>query len=247
VRRRRGVAGLRRGIPEHIEIDGTTVEVVRSTRRTTACLEVRGAEVRVRVPAALDPCWIEQFVHSRRAWIASKLRLHAALPVAPSRRYETGEVYHYLGRPFRLEVVSAARRSVAFDDQVLRIGVSGRVADRAAYVRRALAGWYRDRAAELLAQKTRTFSAVVGRVPDKVSVRSFRRRWGSCSASGHIQYNWLLVAAPEPVVDYVVVHELCHLLHLDHSPAFWAQVARVLPDYRAQRRWLREQGGALVV
>jgi predicted metal-dependent hydrolase len=76
-------------------------------------------------------------------------------------------------------------------------------------------------------------------------VKDQQRRWGSASAKGALNFNWRLVLAPPPVLDYVVVHELCHLLELNHSPRFWARVAAVLPDFRERQAWLREHGPAL--
>lgn len=81
---------------------------------------------------------------------------------------------------------------------------------------------------------------------ERISLRLMKTRWGSCSARGHLTFNILLMLAPEEVLDYVIVHELCHRRHMDHSPAFWAEVARWCPDYRAGRRWLRENGSVLM-
>jgi predicted metal-dependent hydrolase len=234
-------------VAERIELDGTPVEVRRSARRRTACLEVRCGRVRVCVPAATDPAWVEWFVRSRSAWIAEKLSLHAARPVPTTRHYVSGESYPFLGADVSLKLESAPRRHIELQRGVLRLGVPRRVRNEPAYVQRALVEWYRERALTLLTTKTASFGERVGKSPRSVTVRSFRRRWGSCSACGDIQFNWLVVAAPEPVVDYVVVHELCHLHHLDHSQAFWREVGRVLPDYRERRRWLREEGPALGV
>ena len=80
----------------------------------------------------------------------------------------------------------------------------------------------------------------------RITIRNQKSKWGSCSAKGNLNFNCLLMDAPPEVLDYVVVHELCHRLHMDHSPAFWADVARVLPDYEKRRRWLRENGPALI-
>ena len=77
-------------------------------------------------------------------------------------------------------------------------------------------------------------------------MRRQRSKWGSCSSAGNLNFNCLLLLAPLEVLDYVVVHELCHRLEMNHSPRFWAEVRRVLPDYEAARGWLREEGGSLM-
>ncbi len=79
----------------------------------------------------------------------------------------------------------------------------------------------------------------------RVSIRAQKTRWGSCSSRGTLSFNWKLYLAPVPCLDYVVVHELCHLVHMDHSPAFWAEVERIMPDYRIWKKWLRDNGDTL--
>lgn len=102
-----------------------------------------------------------------------------------------------------------------------------------------------ERAHADLAARCERFAPLVGVGYGRVTVRRQRTRWGSCSTGGNLNFNCLLMLAPEPVRDYVVVHELCHRRYMDHSPRFWAEVERVLPGWREQRRWLRENGDSL--
>ena len=97
-----------------------------------------------------------------------------------------------------------------------------------------------------LPQKVRFFADRMGLSFGRISIRSQRTRWGSCSADGNLSFNCLLMLAPEAVQDYVVVHELCHRKEMNHSPRFWQEVETVLPDYRVQKRWLKDNGGTLL-
>lgn len=97
-----------------------------------------------------------------------------------------------------------------------------------------------------LAARLAYWAPLAGVTPGRLSIRCQHARWGSCAGQGNISLNALLMLASEAVRDYVVVHELCHLKHMDHSPRFWREVARVLPDYAAQRDWLRANGAALL-
>lgn len=103
-----------------------------------------------------------------------------------------------------------------------------------------------DRALEVIPQRVRHFAPMVGVSYGRITIRNQRTRWGSCSGKGNLNFNCLLMLAPPEVLDYVVVHELCHRLEMNHSPRFWAQVERVIPDWRERRRWLREHGDALM-
>lgn len=103
-----------------------------------------------------------------------------------------------------------------------------------------------DRARQELPRRVARFAPAVGVDWGRITIRSQVTRWGSCSSRGNLNFNCLLMLCPPRVLDYVVVHELCHRRHMDHSKAFWAEVARVLPDYEICRAWLKEHGGALI-
>ena len=91
------------------------------------------------------------------------------------------------------------------------------------------------------------FRQFTGGIYQRITIRDQKTRWGSCSARGTLSFNWRLMLAPPAILDYVVVHELCHLTHMDHSPAFWQAVEAVCPDYRDSRKWLKEHGQELVL
>ena len=97
-----------------------------------------------------------------------------------------------------------------------------------------------------LPQRVRRYAPIVGVTVGRITIRNQKTRWGSCSAKGNLNFNCLLMLCPEEVRDYVVVHELCHRRELNHSPRFWAEVARIMPDYAARRKWLKTQGQSLI-
>ena len=105
--------------------------------------------------------------------------------------------------------------------------------------------WYRRAALAELEPRARALAAELGRDVTRVAVRDPRSRWGSCTAPGRLSFSWRLLLAPEPVLDHVVAHEACHLVHPDHSPAFWGLLGEVRPGYEASRTWLREHGERL--
>ena len=106
----------------------------------------------------------------------------------------------------------------------------------------ALEARYRELARAVIGQRVSYFAAKVGVTYGGISIRDQKTRWGSCSGRGNLNFNWKLVLMPPEVLDYVVVHELAHRKQMNHSPLFWAEVGRVLPDYESRRRWLKEHG-----
>lgn len=108
--------------------------------------------------------------------------------------------------------------------------------------RKALA----EKAAEVLPEKVSRFAQQLGVSYGRITIRSQRTRWGSCSAKGNLNFNCLLMLCPEEVQDYVVIHELCHRKEMNHSTAFWSEVEKHCPDYRIHRKWLKENGASLI-
>ncbi len=111
----------------------------------------------------------------------------------------------------------------------------------------AIERWYRRTARAEIAPRVAAVTATLGVHSTGLTIRNQRTRWGSCSATGALSFNWRLLLASEEILDYVVWHECCHLVHLDHSPRFWALVAEHVPEHRARSRWLREHGATLVL
>jgi hypothetical protein len=105
--------------------------------------------------------------------------------------------------------------------------------------------WYRGQARMVLTERVDFFAREHAFKIGKIRISSARTRWGSCSSKDTLSFTWRLVMAPLDVIDYVVVHELCHLKEMNHSKAYWAQVEAILPDYKRRRKWLKDNGGKL--
>jgi predicted metal-dependent hydrolase len=109
----------------------------------------------------------------------------------------------------------------------------------------SLEEWYRAHALEKLKEKTKRYAFIIGVSPKSVDLKDYKARWGSCSSSGDVTYNWRIIIAPHHIVDYIVVHELCHSLEHNHGPKYWKHVERVVPNYKDCREWLKVNGEAL--
>lgn len=202
--------------------------------------------VRVAAPARAALAEIEEIVARRAEWIRGRLQEHAAIFPADGRLFESGELFDYLGREVSLRVTrdrrpQGTRVRLAQGRLEVTLAPTGNGAAREA-VEAALERWYRARAARAIRSRVAHYAAATGDRPKDVVIRSQERRWGSCSSDGTLRFNWRIIMAPLPVVDYVVVHELCHLHHPHHQRAFWDAVAAVMPDYQAARAQLRREG-----
>ncbi len=241
-----GLFGRRAPLPERDVLqfsDASLSYAIRaSARRRTLSLELRAdGSLTVATPQGLSLATIRAFVESRRAWVEAKRALLKPA-TAPRIFPEHGARLPYLGTELALNVsIAPARRAACrCESGSLLVKVP-----RDTAIRPAIEAWYRRAAATHASARLAHFAPLVGRAARKLSIRAQRTRWGSCSARGAISLNWRLMQAPPEILDYVVVHELCHLLVPNHSPRFWAEVARVLPDWRERRAQLRQFGRSL--
>jgi predicted metal-dependent hydrolase len=238
--------GRRASLPERDVLEWPDANLVyrirESHRRRTLSLELRAdGSVHVAVPRGLRLAEVRRFVESRRAWIDSKRAL-LSQAVRPRLALETGARLPYLGSELTLivEQRASARALCRREQDALVVRVA-----HAQSAQRVIEAWYRREALAHAGERVAHFVRLVGRAPRALTIRAQRTRWGSCSARGSVSLNWRLMQATPAILDYVVVHELCHLLVPNHSARFWAEVGRVLPDYPERRAALRDFGRTL--
>jgi len=197
-------------------------------------------QVRVRVPAHAPDDEVHRRVQRRARWIFRQIDEFTELqPVLKERRYVSGETHRYLGRQYRLKVKAGTGRSVKLIGGFFEVYVPDRH-DRES-IRRRLERWYRDQAVRVFDEAMRAClqaPSLRGISPPALSIRFMSKRWGSCSKSGRILLNPLLVRTPRPCIEYVIAHELCHLIEHNHGPAFYRLLSRVQPDWRVRRERL---------
>lgn len=223
-----------------------------SPRRRTVAITIHPENgVVVHTPRRYSRRRVEALLRAKAAWIRKHL---ARLAVERARRleprWEQGELLPFQGAGYPLTfVLDGGREEVRLEEGRFLLGLplEGSQAAFPEQVRARMLGWYRERAAALLEERVAHFKESLGVEPLRIRVKAQKRRWGSCSARGALNFNWQLILAPREILDYVVVHELCHLIVLNHSPRFWALVESVLPDFRERRRWLRENGFRLAL
>ncbi|MDO8611981.1 MAG: SprT family zinc-dependent metalloprotease [Dehalococcoidia bacterium] len=200
----------------------------------------------VAAPAKTPLSEIDGFLRRKARWIRKALENEREREQHLRRDLTSGEFLPYLGRAFTLSLVEAepaGERAVLVRtclEVSLAAGSSGE--ERRSATIEALEAWYKAQARATFLERVQCFVPLVGARAKDVRVRDQKTRWGSCGKDGTLYFSWQLIMAPPSVVDYLVVHELCHLRQPGHGHAFWALVAGVLPDYQQQRAALRRDG-----
>lgn len=228
-----------------IQINGLAVQVIRSSRRKTMAIKIQEDKVSLHLPKRM-PLWLaKQFVSRKQEWIQRKLMHYQQR--SPARQFTQGELQPFTGSryPLNLLINNCQPAQLHFDQQHFTL-TAPKGTEQQTY-RELFICWYRQQAEALLSERTRQLSQQTGLVPGKIQIKSYKSRWGSCNIKGDIQLNWQLIQAPWHIIDYVIIHELCHLQHHNHSPAFWELVGSIDPNYPAHRAWLKQYGYQLVL
>ena len=220
--------------------DGQVVDVHLSHKaRTRISLNISAqGEVRLSIPPKVTERDALAFLQTHRGWLMQHLQKHtdivkaAALPL---------DEISYLGERLPLERLAGQRQTARLQGGVLQV----HGADEEAQLRQTVGHWLYRQAAIILPGRAGELAEQFGARPAKVALSSAGRRWGSCTVQGNIRINWRLIQSPPAVIDYVIAHELAHLWHMNHSPAFWAQVEQWCADWHQHRRWLRAHGEQL--
>lgn len=216
-------------------IEKLTYRIVRSSRRTVSIEISHDGSILVRAPRLVSSSRIEGFIKQKMGWIERRradLLSHCETPV--EKRFDHGELFLFQGKSYPLELRPNGTGAVSLGSSIVIPG------KHAADPSKAVLSWYKKQARALLAQRLDFWSSETGMRCSMMRLSGARTRWGSCTSRGVISLNWRLVMAPLAVLDYVVVHELAHTQVYNHTPEFWREVARFIPDYKAKREWLKK-------
>jgi len=219
-----------------LTVDDLRFDVVLSARRRTIELSVeRDGALTVRAPEGATAPRLEAFVRQKRAWVYRRLAEKEALRHAVSgKEFVSGEGFSYLGRSYRLLLVKKQAAPLRLEAGRFRLRRSDAGQARAHFVR-----WYTEHGRAWLGRRVVGLALRVGVRPASVEVRDLGYRWGSCGRSGTLNLHWRSILLPPSIVDYVLVHELVHLQERNHTPEFWARVARRCRTTLTERRGSR--------
>ena len=230
-----------------VQGNGFTAEIIRSSKRASIAIKISKGKVFIMVPENVNRTTIELLVAKKSRWIKEKLAIQQEIFAVRPKEFMTGEVFSYLGKNHALKIVSGSYPSLTHHENELIVSVRNTNLDNSKMIKQLLVKWYKQQAQLIMIEKTQHYAKIIGVSPSSVVIKAFKSRWGSCSIKSVIQYNWKIIMAPEPVIDYLVVHELSHILHHNHSPAFWKTVGAYCPAYKEQGAWLKLNGARLEI
>lgn len=215
-------------------------KIVRSAKRKKLTITVeRDRSIIVHAPEGASDATVRQVVDGKRQWLFEKLRhpqKYMDQPHAPGKELVSGESMPYLGKNYRIELIDSDANFIRFDQKFF--------VPRSLESKRpeAFRHWYEEKASERILPRVRQTAKVLGVNVNDAKIIGSRFRWGSCTPKDNVNFNWRLIKAPMFVIDYVIVHELAHLIEPNHTPRFWNIVKAQVPGMEKAKAWLKEHG-----
>jgi predicted metal-dependent hydrolase len=223
-------------------------DIVRTGRRTADVVIERDGRVLVRAPRSVGPKRIKDIIERKRFWIYKNIaewrNLNATRVL---REYRNGEGFLYLGRSYRLLLVKDQDEPLLLKNG--RFCLRRDLVDHGGVpaAQAVFRGYYIGQGRERITKRVNYFAPKVGVAAGRIDVRELGHRWASCTPKGNLAFHWKCMMAPPTILDYIIVHELCHLHHLDHTEAFWNEVDKVMSNFNERKEWLKINGAALDV
>lgn len=212
-------------------------KIIRTKRKTIALHITDDAELIVKAPLNANDKTIMGVILKHEKWIVQKKKeIDARNPKSTPKEFVNGEGFLYLGKSYRLKVVDDQEMPLELEDQfyLSRIKLS--------QAKEVFTEWYKKTAYANISERVKWHAEKSGFICNRVKITNAQKRWGSCSSNGSLNFSWRLIMAPQPVIDYVVIHELVHLVENNHAKAFWSRVKLAMPDYERHKDWLKNNG-----
>ncbi len=225
---------------DNLNIQGVDT-VIRTKRRSISLSISLDGHVTARVPLHMPLELVERLIQQKSHWITHQKSRMLARPKSKPKQFEEHEQFLFLGQSYPLKISSDISHAVVLEHGFLK------VADVVKNRRDQVLVWYQIQAKNHITSRVDDLAKNFGIAYKSIKIRDARTRWGSCVTGGLLNFTWRLIMAPAAVVDYVIIHELAHVRHMNHSARFWREVGQMMPDYMDHERWLKENGRLLII
>ncbi|MDF2610710.1 MAG: putative metal-dependent hydrolase [Lachnospiraceae bacterium] len=228
----------------------STIEytLTRSERKNISISIEPNKNIKVKAPVELTDDEVMEVVKKKSRWITAKLfEMREIENRKYHRQYVNGESFTYMGRNYSLQLVddiTLKKPEVKLYRGKLYVKTPSRNED---VIHKAIVKWYQEKAKEKIPDRVSYYEKFFVEKHGRIDIKDQKKRWGSCTKEGDLAFNWKSIIAPANILDYIIVHELCHLRYMNHSKEFWEMLGRVLPDYESRKEWLMNNGMKLEV
>lgn len=221
------------------------ISIKRTNRLKTVSLKVKNQEVVLSVPKFVTDSEIDNIIERKINWIRNKLAIEKTNSFNIKRKYENGEKFLYFGSEYSLKIKHSNSDNVYLDNNIIFVEVKNN--SKAIHIRNILNNWYIAESKKYLIKTTNYYEVLIGVSVNKLIFGKYKSKWGSCNSKKTISYDWRIIMAPLEVIHYLIIHELCHIKHLNHSNDFWKTVEKYMANYKLQKKWLKTNSSKLIL
>ena len=240
---------IRKSITETFDIGdfGLEIYIERSKRKKTISLQVKDNKLFIIAPGSVSKKSLDELIERKQSWIKKRAILNFEEQSLRNREFIDNEKFYFRGNEYRLSLNLGRKEAVKIAGGFLLVTyIDDRSIDRNA-IKRLLENWYVRESSKILKARTKELARQMKVQPSGITVKNYNSKWGSCSAKNKISYNWRIVMAPDCIIDYLIIHELSHIIELNHSKNFWQHVGNYCDDFQIKRKWLRQNGHRFVL
>ena len=240
---------IRKFANERVEFGNLDLEVQieRTNRKRTISMQVKDNKLIVKAPRTASRQSLDDLIQRKQSWIKKRAILNVEERKLRNRKFIDNEEFYFKGNEYRLSLIFGGKEEVKISEGFLIVTCKDDRAMGSKEVKTFIEDWYVRESTKILNTRTYEFAKKMKVEPSAITVKNYASKWGSCTASNKISYNWRIIMAPDCIVDYLIIHELCHIIEHNHSKNFWYQVGKYCEDFKKKRKWLRENGHKLVL
>ena len=214
------------------------LEIIFSKKRKSISIQVHDTIIMVRSTFWISKRDLKAFILKNQNWINKKI-LEQKLKIKTQYNFKHNETFSLMGKDFNLKLDESLNNSPYILGNSIITSNNEATTKKFGTVKEQLEYLIKNLAYNHLCERTEYYSKLIFVNPKRISIKNYKSRWGSCSSKGEIFYNWKIIMAPNKIIDYLIVHELCHMIHFNHSKHFWSKVQEYISDYKERRLWLK--------
>ena len=211
-------------------------QIFRTARKKTVSISIKNKLVIISVPDFLSNTRVLDIIESKADWIKKKIEEDSKKPRFLKRRFKNGDFFYFLGQPKKLLLIKSRKNYVKILTEYLVVNYKNNQQN----LKKIITDWYLNEAQKYLFRRTLNISKKMGIKFTSINIKTFKRRLGSCDKKANLCYNWKIIMAEKCIIDYIIIHELSHIIHFNHSNSFWKYVEKFCPDYKKSKLWLNK-------
>lgn len=220
-----------------------SIDINRSLKLKSISIKIKKNCIKITTPLFLSNKKIDELLKKKVNWIKKQLHIQSIIHPLINKTYLNGEEFKYIGQTYKLQILQGVKYSVKIQDDLLIVTVKN--IEDTLKIKRLIKKWFQEQSASYFKENIFYYSKKNDLNVKSVKVREYKARWGSCSINGDISFNWRLIMAPPHIIEYVIIHELMHIIEHNHSFRFWDLVRSQYPNVKDAKKWLIYNGHTL--